>query len=252
MQKNLSRKPLEIRMATVMAVAATLRSADLAVLNQGLIDLTGGAADFFDQEFAVADISQLDAGKGTMDWTGLVALFGSYRINLVAVRHAPPDWHAEILAAGLSLESSAPGREDAPVAVSAPAPAPAPVEAAAAVPSAMPGSMIIDTPVRAGQRVYARGTDLIVTAAVNNGAEVIADGSIHVYAPLRGRALAGASGDARARIFALSMEAELVSIAGIYRTFEQGVPAGLQLQPVQIRSVGDRIDLIAFGVGAKP
>ena len=67
--------------------------------------------------------------------------------------------------------------------------------------------MIVDTPVRAGQRVYAQGSDLIVTAAVNNGAELIADGSIHVYAPLRGRALAGASGDGDARIFAMIMEA---------------------------------------------
>jgi septum site-determining protein MinC len=84
--------------------------------------------------------------------------------------------------------------------------------------------MIVDTPVRAGQRIYARGTDLIITAVVNNGAEIIADGSIHVYAPLHGRALAGASGNAGARIFALSMQPELVSIAGVYRTFDDGFP----------------------------
>ena len=84
--------------------------------------------------------------------------------------------------------------------------------------------MIIDTPVRAGQRIYARGSDLIVTAVVNNGAEIIADGSIHVYAPLHGRALAGASGNADARIFALQMAPELVSIAGVYRTFDDGFP----------------------------
>jgi septum site-determining protein MinC len=82
--------------------------------------------------------------------------------------------------------------------------------------------MIVDTPVRAGQRIYARGADLIITAVVNNGAEIIADGSIHVYAPLHGRALAGASGNAGARIFALSMQPELVSIAGVYRTFDEG------------------------------
>jgi septum site-determining protein MinC len=103
--------------------------------------------------------------------------------------------------------------------------------------------MIIDTPVRAGQRIYARGCDLIVTAAVNNGAEIIADGSIHVYAPLNGRALAGASGDAGSRIFALSMQPELVSIAGVYRTFEEGFPDDLVRQPAQIRLVGDRIDI---------
>jgi septum site-determining protein MinC len=107
--------------------------------------------------------------------------------------------------------------------------------------------MIVDTPVRAGQRIYARGTDLIVTAVVNNGAEIIADGSIHVYAPLHGRALAGASGNAGARIFALQLQPELVSIAGVYRTFDEGFPAEVARQPAQIRLVGDRIDISSLG-----
>jgi septum site-determining protein MinC len=108
--------------------------------------------------------------------------------------------------------------------------------------------MIVDTPVRAGQRIYARGCDLILTAAVNNGAEVIADGSIHVYAALRGRALAGASGNADARIFAASMEPELVSIAGMYRTFDEGFPKDLAQKPVQVKLVGDRLDLQALKI----
>jgi septum site-determining protein MinC len=127
-----------------------------------------------------------------------------------------------------------------PIPVAVPASAPAP--AATAVVS--PGAMIIDTPVRAGQRIYARGCDLIVTATVNNGAEVIADGSIHIYAALHGRALAGASGDPTARIFALTMAPELVSIAGVYRTFDEGFPADLARQPNQVRLVGDRIDIL--------
>ena len=106
--------------------------------------------------------------------------------------------------------------------------------------------MVVDTPVRAGQRVYARGCDLIITATVNNGAEVIADGSIHVYAALNGRALAGASGNAEARIFALSMQPELVSIAGVYRTFDEGFPPTLARQPAQIRLIGDRIDILSL------
>jgi septum site-determining protein MinC len=111
--------------------------------------------------------------------------------------------------------------------------------------------MIIDTPVRAGQRIYARGCDLIITAAVNNGAEVIADGSIHVYAPLNGRALAGASGNAEARIFALSMQPELVSIAGVYRTFDDGFPSEMARQPAQIRLVGDRIDILSLSPASR-
>ena len=124
-------------------------------------------------------------------------------------------------------------------------PAPAPV-AAPATAVVTPGTMIIDTPVRAGQRVYARGCDLIITATVNNGAEVIADGSIHVYAALNGRALAGASGNAEARIFAVSMQPALVSIAGVYRTFDEGFPPTLARQPAQIRLIGDRIDILSL------
>jgi septum site-determining protein MinC len=111
--------------------------------------------------------------------------------------------------------------------------------------------MIIDTPIRAGQRIYARDADLVITATVNNGAEIIADGSIHVYAPLRGRALAGASGDTSARIFAASMEAELVSIAGVYRTFENGLPPEQKGQPAQIRLSGDRIDVLSLNSASR-
>ena len=92
-------------------------------------------------------------------------------------------------------------------------------------------------------RIYARGADLIVMAPVSNGAELIADGSIHVYAPLRGRALAGASGNMAARIFTLSMEAELVSIAGMYRTFESDLSADVMRRPAQVRLISDRIDI---------
>jgi len=121
----------------------------------------------------------------------------------------------------------------------------APTPAAAAPVAAIP-PMIIDTPVRGGQRIYARGTDLIITAVVNSGAEVIADGNIHVYAPLRGRALAGASGNTKARIFTMSLEAELVSIAGIYRTFENGYPAMAPNTPVQVKLDGDKIDVLSI------
>ncbi|WP_229257509.1 septum site-determining protein MinC, partial [Duganella callida] len=131
------------------------------------------------------------------------------------------------------------------------APAPTPVAVAAAQAQPVEGHangtevMIIDTPVRAGQRIYARGCDLVVTAVVNNGAEIIADGSIHVYATLNGRALAGASGNSQARIFAMNMAPELVSIAGVYRTFEDGFPAEYARAPAQIRLVGDRIDILS-------
>jgi len=113
--------------------------------------------------------------------------------------------------------------------------------AAAGAPADQVATMIIDKPLRSGQQVYARGGDLVVLAAVNFGAEVIADGSIHVYAPLRGKAIAGARGNTAARIFSTCMEPELISIAGTYRTTEHPLPAEVIGQPAQIRLEGERL-----------
>ena len=116
-----------------------------------------------------------------------------------------------------------------------PEPKPAPAaEAGATI------GMIHDKPVRSGQQVYARGRDLVLTTLVGNGAEVIADGSIHIYGALRGRALAGAQGDTSARIYCQEFHAELVSIAGQYRVFED-IPADLRGQPVQAWLEGDKL-----------
>lgn len=97
---------------------------------------------------------------------------------------------------------------------------------------AQPGLMQA-APVRSGQQVYAENRDLTVLTAVGAGAEVIADGSIHIYGPLRGRALAGAQGNEQARIFCREFHAELVAIAGHYKVLED-VPKELRGKPVQI------------------
>lgn len=263
MSKNPSRKPIEIKISTVVAVSAILRDANLAVLDTAMQEMTGGNADFFDDEFAVLDVGSLEPADQTIDWAAITALLKSYRLNAVAVRNATPEMATQVLAHGLSLDGSVKERppvsavpqqaeiELAPVAVAEPEPAPVQVAAPAPAPAQFAANtMIVDTPVRAGQRIYARGADLVITAAVNNGAEVIADGSIHIYAPLRGRALAGASGNTEARIFTLSMEAELVSIAGMYRTFENGFPKDSAQQATQIRLVGDRIDMLPIKAAA--
>ena len=105
-------------------------------------------------------------------------------------------------------------------------------------------------PVRSGQQIYAAGTSLVVLGSVSPGAEVIADDSIHIYAPLRGRALAGAQGDTGARIFTTCFEAELVSIAGVYRTFETGIPDRLAARPAQVQfsthGEENRLDILAL------
>lgn len=246
-----------MKISTVVAVSALLRETDPALLDSALKNMTGGATDYFDNEFTVIDLAGCDLAGHAVDWPALIGLFKSYSLNPVAVRHAPADMEAEIVAHGLSIDVVARPRQQieeeavpapAPEAEPAPAPAPVPAVAEPAPPPLMPqqsaAAMIVDTPVRAGQRIYARGADLIVTAVVNSGAELIADGSIHIYAPLRGRALAGASGNPDARIFALSMEAELISIAGTYRTFEEGLPKEFAMKPAQVRLDGDRIDVL--------
>lgn len=255
MQNSLTRKPIEIKIATVVAVAVLLNDATISVLEQALHQMTGGISDFFENEFAVLDIAPI--ADQTIDWPALIQLFKSFGLNVVAVRHALETDHEQIQAHGLSIDVVNKSRPDLSpeegdqganahnTAVStqptsaAPAPAPVPVTA---ISSALP-TMIVDTPVRAGQRIYARGCDLIVTASVNNGAEVIADGSIHIYAALRGRALAGASGNTQSRIYAQVMEPELVSIAGIYRTFENGFPQLSAQHPVQIKLIGEHIEV---------
>ena len=261
MPKNQTAKPIEIKISTVVAVSAILHDSDLATLDAAMRDMTGGEPDYFEGEFAVLDIGAVDFAGKSIDWNALIAMFKSYHLNPVAVRHAPPEMEAAILAHGLSIDVIAPQRAasqpraEAPVPAPVPVPVPAPVPAPAAQPvstaPAISSSMIIDTPVRGGQRIYARGSDLIVMAVVNPGAEIIADGSIHVYAPLHGRALAGASGNTEARIFAMSMEPELISIAGIYRTFEGGLPKEQTKRPMQVRLVGDKLDIKPIDAAAR-
>jgi len=255
MPKSSSSLPIEIKISTVVAISTILHSADPIAIDAALKQMTGGVSDFFEDEFAVIDVAGIADDAAHIDWEALVALLRKYRLNAVAVRGAPAALHDVIRAHDLFLDDgtsglqTSAGRERevpaAPVETAEPTAEPAPSPAPA--PAAPVHAMIVDTPVRAGQRIYARGTDLIVTAVVNNGAELIADGSIHVYAPLHGRALAGASGNAGARIFALQLQPELVSIAGVYRTFDEGFPAEVARQPAQIRLVGDRIDISSLG-----
>jgi septum site-determining protein MinC len=104
--------------------------------------------------------------------------------------------------------------------------------------------LLVTQPVRSGTQIYARGSDLVVTAPVSPGAEIMADGNVHVYAALRGRALAGASGDVDARIFCSKLEAELVSIAGHYLVSDQ-LPPEQRGAAVQIALVEDQLTIVS-------
>ena len=142
----------------------------------------------------------------------------------------------------------------APAAHAAPAAQPAPAAPAAAAASAAPvapadfvlASMIHNQTVRSGQRVYARARDLIITAGVGAGAEVMADGCLHIYGSLRGRAMAGMHGELTARVFCQEFHAELVSIAGVFRVFET-IPPELAGKPVQAWLDGEDLKFALVG-----
>ena len=172
-----------------------------------------------------------------IDFEALLPLLAGYKIKAIALRGGSPEHMAAGQACGLLAAPDARVVASASPAPAAQAPAEPPATPAtpAAPSEAVLGAMVINRPLRSGQQVYARGRDLVVMAMVNAGAEVIADGHIHVYAPLRGKAMAGARGNTDARIFALSLEAELISIAGIYRTSDVALPAHVRGKPAMIR-----------------
>ncbi len=224
----------EIKSAQLPLVALMLKSSDLRRLGEELAQRFGDMPDFFDHDPAVIDLHPLNVAEAHAlpDFGELQTLLRQYRLVPVAVRGGTREQMALARAAGLV---PAPDASIQRVVAEAAASAPAQPQQPPVAPPPVPGAMLIDKPLRSGQQVYARGRDLVVMAMVNPGAEVIADGHIHVYAPLRGRAIAGARGQSDARIFALGMAPELISIAGIYRTSEVPWPDGILGRPAQVR-----------------
>ena len=136
-------------------------------------------------------------------------------------------------------QGATPAAAPRPVAAQ-PNPAPAPAAPTADFRGSGRAAMLVTEPVRSGQRIYAEGADLIVTATVNPGGEVIADGNIHVYGALRGRAIAGAQDDPTARIYALNFDPELIAIAGYY-TVREGLGDAPIGRAVQVRLEGEEM-----------
>jgi septum site-determining protein MinC len=246
---------------------------DIEAVAAGLGARVEQAPEFFRNTPVVIDLSGFPAGSGAVELPLLVGLLRGYGMIPFGVRGGDKAQNAAAEAMELAILGEREGRPHRPergVAssielppVSEPAPAPesprevaspspkskglppaieppANTEASGTVeddredaPRASAAFTLIARPVRSGQRVYAPGGDLSVIAAVSAGAELIADGNIHVYGPLRGRALAGVKGDTSARIFCQDLQAELVSVAGHYRVSES-IPPDLRGVPVQI------------------
>jgi septum site-determining protein MinC len=225
---------LELRSAALTLVAVVLKTTELSVLEQELAERVAATPGLFDEDPVAVDLSRVREACEPIDFGALIALLRSHRLVPVAARGGNPEQMAAAAAAGLAEAPDAPRAVDRGEALLQ-------TESIREVMLPAPPPLLLDKPLRSGQQVYARGTDLVVLALVSYGAEVVADGSIHVYAPLRGRALAGAQGDRSARIYTTCMQAQLLSIAGIYRTGEAAVPAPLDGRPAMARLDGDAL-----------
>ncbi len=202
----MSNTPIELKGSSFTLSVVHLHEAKPEVIRQALEDKIAQAPAFLRHAPIVVNISSL---AEVTQWKPLQQAISATGLRIMGVSGCKnPELKAEIDRAGIPLLTE--GKEKAPRI--------APVEAPAPVPIATPvtKTRLIDTPVRSGQRIYAPNCDLIVTSHVSAGAELIADGNIHIYGMMRGRALAGASGDREAQIFCTHLAAELVSIAGEY------------------------------------
>ena len=213
----------EIKSASLPLVSFVLKSADITLIAQDLQTRLGDTPDFFDNDPVLVDLQHLDDQAGPLDLPALLQLLRSFRMNPVALRPNNAAHEAAATLAGLFLTSEARTLPATPTTHEVVREVEVIREVVREV-AASSTAMVIDKPLRSGQHVYAKGRDLVVLAMVNPGAEIMADGHIHVYAPLRGKAIAGAKGDASARIFTHSLEAELLSIAGVYRTSDAPLP----------------------------
>ncbi|EPD43159.1 septum site-determining protein MinC [Delftia lacustris] len=235
-----ARPSFDLKSAQLPVVAVTLRDTDVRALVADLAQRLADDPDFFDNDPVLIDLAHVREAEEAIDFAVLVEALRFHRTVPVAVRGGSPAQMEAARAAGL-----APAPEAAPVRPTVPEieiqEVVREIEVVREVPAPQADALIVDKPLRSGQRVYARGTDIVVLAMVSYGAEVIADGNVHVYAPLRGRAIAGARGNTEARIFSTCMEAQLLSIAGIYRTIETDLPADVAARPAKVRLDGEKI-----------
>ncbi len=230
----------DIKSADLPLVAFQLKTDDLQVVEQALQSQLAESPGFFDQDPALIDLDSLPPDTGGIDFVALVQLLRQHQLSPVAIKTSKPEWLQAAKAVGLAQADDARVRRQTP--------APAQVAAPVAVAPLLADAMVLDKPLRSGQQIYAKGRDLIVLAMINPGAEVLADGHIHVYAPLRGKAIAGAKGFTGARIFAQSMDPELISIAGVYRTSENPLPPEVRGHAAQVSLQpgpdGDRLMIV--------
>jgi septum site-determining protein MinC len=202
----------------------------------------------------VIGLDDIAARPHEVDFAALIAGLRGIEIVPVGTTGGTPEMKVAAQGAGLPPLRAVGGKE-ADVPLAEPSAAPPPVAAAPPPPPPAPEpmpegiarpAMVVDQPVRAGTRIWAQGTDLIIVGTVNRGAEVIADGNIHVYGRLLGRAIAGGQSHAEARVFAQHFDPELVSIAGYYAV-KEGLGEAPIGKPVMARLVGEHMRFDPLG-----
>ena len=238
------RTVIDIRYSEVGLVQVRIRTTDpRAILNE-LAGRVAAAPHFFRRIAVCLDLSALEKTPEVAEIHAVIEAVR--RVGMLSVGLAGDVAELETVASALNLPILSSFRTP-----TRPAPVLEPEQAAPTTPEPAPADSNVSTlihnqPVRSGQRIYARNRDLIVIAGVAAGAEVMADGCLHIYGPLRGRAMAGARGDPAARVFCQEFDAELVSIAGVFRVFET-IPAELAGMPVQAWLAGEDLHFAPIG-----
>lgn len=239
----------EIKSAQLPLMTLLLKTENLPLVISELLQSYGPeseSADFFDFDGILIDLSKIRLNFSQDKLNNLMTVLRQCRLTPVALRSLDADTNQLAQTSGLIL---APTEQTRRKSLSEPKKEPSSVvevikEVVREVPG--PATLVVDKPVRSGQKIYARGSDLVLLAMVNQGGEVVADGHIHVYAPLRGKAMAGASGNVHARIFSTCLEPELISIAGVYRTSENPLAEHIQGKAAQVRLSADGKEKLLF------
>jgi septum site-determining protein MinC len=208
--------PLEVRGRFLTAVVLPLASVADDRFYAGLDALLEMSPHFFADAPLILDVERADGLRTQDDFQALLANLRARRLTPIGIQNATAGQSAEAAGAGLT---TLPAGKTTPL-ERKPRPVPAAAKKAEPPAATKPENRLIREPVRSGQRIVAERGDLVVVASVSSGAELIANGNVHVYGRMRGRALAGVNGDRNARIFCQSLEAELIAIAGLYKTSE--------------------------------
>jgi len=220
---------LEIKSGSITLPILKLLNSDTELVARQLRDKIRQAPEFFRNAPVVIDLGELPE-NADVDFLDLIDILHDHHLIPVGTRGGSQKLQTAAQDAKLAV---LPEHKQETGAVS-PAPAPSPSKSSSRATAKLPsGSKLIEQPVRSGQRIYASGADLIVLSQVSPGAEVMADGNIHIYGSLRGRALAGVQGNLEARIFCADLQAELIAIGGHYKISEN-LDESVRGRPVQI------------------